>query len=109
MIDEFRFENGATRFVPGSHRWPGTPEDVMADPRADHDGQVLACGPSGSLLIFNGSVWHGHAANTTGAPRRSLQGAFIPRDGRNGTDFSARMRPEARARLGPLARYVLGF
>lgn len=109
MIDEFRFENGATRFVPGSHRWPGIPEDVMADPRADHDGQVLACGPSGSLLIFNGSVWHGHAANTTGAPRRSLQGAFIPRDGRAGTDFSARMRPETRARLGPLARHVLGF
>ena len=42
MIDEFRFENGATRFVPGSHHWPGTPEDVMADTRADHDGQLVA-------------------------------------------------------------------
>ncbi len=109
MVDEFRPDNGATRFVPGSHRWPGTPEDVMADRRAEHDGEALACGPAGSLLIFNGSAWHGHTANTSDEPRRSLQGAFIPRDGRAGTDFSARMRPETRARLGPIARRVLAL
>jgi hypothetical protein len=44
MIDEFRPDNGATRFVPGSHRWPGTPEETISDPRAQYDGQVLACG-----------------------------------------------------------------
>jgi hypothetical protein len=109
MIDAFRPDNGATRFVPGSHQWPGTPEDVLADSQADHDDQILACGPAGSLLLFNGSTWHGYSANRTGAPRRSLQGAFIPRDGRAGTDFAARMPPEMRARLGPLARWVLGL
>lgn len=109
MIDEFRPDNGATRFVPGSHRWPGSPEGLMADCRAEHGGQVLACGPAGSMLIFNGSAWHGHTANTSERPRRSLQGAFIPRDGRAGTDFSARMRPETRARLGPLAQHVLAL
>lgn len=41
--------------------------------------------------------------------RRSLQGAFIPRGGQAGTDFSARMRPETRARLSPLARCVLAI
>ena len=81
MIDEFRTDNGATRFVPGSHRWPNDPEVVMPDCRAGHDGQVLACGPAGSLLVFNGSAWHGHTANASGGPRRSLQGAFIPRGG----------------------------
>jgi ectoine hydroxylase-related dioxygenase (phytanoyl-CoA dioxygenase family) len=81
----------------------------MADRRAEHDGQVMACGPAGSMIIFNGSVWHGHTANTSQRPRRSLQGAFIPRDGRAGTGFSARMRPETRARLGPLARHVLAI
>ena len=107
MIDEFRPDNGATRFVPGSHRWPGTPEEVLEDRRADHDDQLLACGPAGSMLVFNGSAWQGHTANTTGAPRRSVQGAFIPWDGRAGTNFSARLRPETRARIGPLAKYVL--
>jgi hypothetical protein len=106
MVDEFRPDNGATRFVPGSHQWSGTPED-MPDRTADHVSQVLACGPAGSLLVFNGSVWHGHTANASGGPRRSLQGAFIPRSGRAGTDFSARMRAETRARLTPLAKYLL--
>jgi len=107
MIDEFRPDNGATRFVPGSHQWPGTPEEVMPDRRAEHDGQLLACGPAGSLLVFNGSAWHGHTANTSDAPRRSLQGAFIPRDGRAGTDFAACLRPETRSRIAPLAKYLL--
>ena len=106
MVDEFRPDNGATRFVPGSHLWLHAPEDVT-DPRADHEGQVLACAPAGSLLIFHGSTWHGHTANTSARPRRSLQGAFIPRDGRAGTDFTVRMRPDTHARLGPVARYLL--
>src|SRR5215203_3356467 len=79
MVDEFRPDNGATRFEPGS------------------------------LLVFNGSAWHGHTANTSSGPRRSIQGAFIPREWRAGTDFAARMRPETRARLGPLARHVLAL
>ena len=109
MVDEFRPDNGATRFVPGTHQWSRTPEVAMVDRRTEYDGQVLASGPAGSLLIFNGSAWHGHTANTSDGPRRSLQGAFIPRDGRAATDFSARMRSETRARLGPLARYVLAL
>ena len=107
MVDEFRPGNGATRFVPGSHQWPGAPEDTIPDLKAEHDGQVLACGGAGSLLVFNGSAWHSHTANASSGPRRSIQGAFIPRDGRAATDFAARMRPETRGRLGPLAEYVL--
>jgi ectoine hydroxylase-related dioxygenase (phytanoyl-CoA dioxygenase family) len=70
---------------------------------------VQAHGAAGSLLIFNGSTWHGHSANTSGRPRRSIQGAFIPREGRAGTDFAARMQPRTRARLSPLARQVLAL
>jgi len=107
MVDEFRPDNGATRFVPESHHWVCAPQDRLPDLRAHYDDQVLACGPAGSLLIFNGSVWHDHSANTSGKVRRSLQGAFIPRDGNAGTNFAARMQAETRARLSPLAQYVL--
>jgi ectoine hydroxylase-related dioxygenase (phytanoyl-CoA dioxygenase family) len=109
MVDEFRPDNGATGFVPGSHRWPGTPEEPISDPRAAPDRQVLACGKAGSLLVFNGSAWHGHTTNASSGPRRSIQGAFIPRGGRAGTDFAARMQPETRERLSPLARHLLAL
>ena len=109
MVDEFRPDNGATRFVPGSHRWPVTAEHATTNQRPEHESQVSACGAAGSLLVFNGSAWHDHGANTSSGPRRSIQGAFIPRDGRAGTDFGARMQPETRARLRPLARQVLAL
>jgi hypothetical protein len=109
MIDAFRPDNGATRFVPGSHRWPWTPEETMSDTRGDHDDQVLACGAAGSLLVFDGSVWHGHTANTSNLPRRSIQGAFIPRSGKAATDFGARMSADTRARLSPLAHELLSL
>ena len=109
MVDDFRPDNGATRFVPSSHRCPRAPRDSMTDVVAEHDRQVLACGSAGSLLVFDGSTWHGHTANVSGEPRRSLQGAFIPRGGHAATDFAARMQPETRERLGPLAQYVLAL
>jgi ectoine hydroxylase-related dioxygenase (phytanoyl-CoA dioxygenase family) len=108
MIDAFRSDNGATRFVPGSHRWAAA-EDRPLDRQAAHPEELLACGPAGSLLIFNGSTWHGYSANRTATPRRSLQGAFIPRAGRAATAFATRMGPETRARLGAAAWHVLAL
>ena len=92
MVDEFRRDNGATRFVPGSQRWGHAPSDVMQDATAEYEGQVSACGPAGSVVIYNGSVWHGHGANQTKEPRRSIQGAYIRRDDKQGTNQKARMR-----------------
>ncbi|MBM3806667.1 MAG: hypothetical protein FJW22_00570 [Acidimicrobiia bacterium] len=109
MIDAFTQDDSATRLVPGTHRWRKTPQDSMQDCRADVEGQQLAYGPAGSLLIFNGSVWDGHGANRTNRPRRSLQGAFIPSGGQAATDFTSRMTPETRRRLGPAAQSVLGL
>jgi ectoine hydroxylase-related dioxygenase (phytanoyl-CoA dioxygenase family) len=70
MVDAFTSDNGATRFVPGSHEW-------SAAPVADQAGEVVARGAGGSLVLYNGSVWHGHSANQTDRPRRSVQGAYI--------------------------------
>jgi ectoine hydroxylase-related dioxygenase (phytanoyl-CoA dioxygenase family) len=107
MVDEFRRDNGATRFVPGSHRWGHAPSDMMHDPSADFEGQVSACGPAGSVVIYNGSVWHGHGVNRTKEPRPSIQGAYIRRDDKQGTNQAVRMRPETLGRIGALAKYVL--
>jgi hypothetical protein len=112
MVDAFRPDNGATRFVPGSHRrlaGPSAGSPERGAPAGALDPEVPACGPAGSLLVFHGSTWHGHSANVSGAPRRSIQGAFIPRDGRAAVDWRTRLRPDTQARLGALARYLLGL
>jgi ectoine hydroxylase-related dioxygenase (phytanoyl-CoA dioxygenase family) len=107
MVDEFRTDNAATRFVPGSHKWPTLPADFPQDPSADYEGQVLACGPAGSVIVYNGSIWHGHTASRTGEPRRSIQGTYLRRDATPAINQAARMRPETLGRIGPLAKYVL--
>lgn len=106
MIDEFRSDNGATRFLPGSHTWQTAPKDAMSDPAADHE-QVLACGPAGSVIVYNGSIWHGHSPNRTSEPRRSIQGAYIRREARPAVNQAARIRQETLDRIGPLAKYLL--
>jgi hypothetical protein len=94
MVDGFDEENGATRFVSGSHLLPHEPNDLMKDATDAYEGQVLACGPAGSIIIFNGSVWHGHTANRSNRRRRSVQGAFIPREAQASINQASRICPE---------------
>jgi hypothetical protein len=68
MLDAFTAENGATRFVPGSHlsTSAGPPRDVTVT------HEVQAVGPVGSVLVFNGQCWHGGGANKSDDVRRAI-------------------------------------
>jgi ectoine hydroxylase-related dioxygenase (phytanoyl-CoA dioxygenase family) len=108
-VDPFKRENGATRFVPGSHEWPDVPTDRLSNPRAEHPGEILACADPGTMIVFNAAVWHGHTANVTQKPRRSIQGYFVRRNAKQGFCFRSRLPEEVQARMSSLARYVLAL
>jgi hypothetical protein len=107
MVDDFRPDNGATRFVPGSHRWTSIPTRLRDDRVSPYAAERLACGAAGSLIVYNGSTWHGYSANTS-QPRRSIQGAFVRRDVDSRQDLPSRVTPATLARVSPLARYLIG-
>jgi ectoine hydroxylase-related dioxygenase (phytanoyl-CoA dioxygenase family) len=101
MVDDFRRDNGATRFVTGSCK-------TKALTGGSYKSLVVsACGPAGSMIVFNGSVWHGFGANSTAFPRRSVQGALIRRDQHCANDYSRQVRPAVAARLSPAAKTLL--
>ncbi len=64
-VTEFVAANGATRVVPGSHRWPH-------DARPDPSSTVAAEMPAGSLFVYTGSVFHGGGANDSDGRRAGL-------------------------------------
>src|SRR5918994_2325368 len=64
---DFTEANGATRLVPGSHRWP-----PHRRPGTDERGVVRATMPAGSVLIYLGGLWHGGGANTSDQQRPGL-------------------------------------
>jgi ectoine hydroxylase-related dioxygenase (phytanoyl-CoA dioxygenase family) len=62
-LDEFTVENGATRFIAGSHHWePGR------QPGPGDQLETAVMSP-GAALFYLGSLWHGGGANQTLKPR----------------------------------------
>lgn len=62
-LEDFTAENGATRIIPGSHRWP-------RDRAPQLDELVAAEMPAGSAVLYLGSTIHGGGPNTTAERRR---------------------------------------
>jgi ectoine hydroxylase-related dioxygenase (phytanoyl-CoA dioxygenase family) len=58
-LTDFDHANGATRLVPGSHRRDRRP---AKGEQAEH---VEAEMPAGSVLLYDGSLWHGGGANVS--------------------------------------------
>ena len=107
MLDDFTEENGATRIVPGSHRWGRLPQDDMADARQPHPDEILVLGSAGTAVIFNSHLWHGGTQNRTDKPRRALHSAYVRRDQKQQTIFRNYLRPATYERLSPAQRYLL--
>jgi len=64
-LTDFTEANGATRLVPGSHR--------LANPDYGGDYETVAGEMrAGDVLIWDGSLWHGGGANTTGGRRMGM-------------------------------------
>jgi hypothetical protein len=64
-MNDFTDENGATRVIPGSHRW----EDKL---RPTEEQTIPAEMSKGSVLLYLGSIYHGGGANRSDAPRRGV-------------------------------------
>ena len=105
LLDDFTANNGATRLVPGTHLLLTPPSKSFADPASRHPEQKIIIARSGSVLVFNGHLWHSGTRNDSINSRRVIQCSFV---GRNETRFT-RIQVAAPDRLTAPARYLLGM
>ena len=105
LLDDFTSDNGATRVVPGTHQLLTPPPKSLAEPASRHPEQKIIIAEAGSVLVFNGHLWHSGTRNETHSSRRVLQCSFV---GREELRFS-RVTCASPDRLSSAARYFLGM
>jgi len=109
MLDDFTTENGATRYVPGSHRTGKLPQEALANPAASHPDEKLVTGKAGTVVVMNAHLWHGGTANRTGKPRLALHSFYCRRD-QSQQQYQKRLLGEdVQGRLGTDLRWLLAL
>lgn len=107
MLDDFTEDNGATRYVPASHRSGRLPGDEMENPEDAHPRERKLIAPAGSVALINAHVWHGGTLNTTDGQRRVLACAFTRRENPQQADQRATLSTEFVAGLTSAERWLL--
>ena len=103
-LSDFDAEVGATRVVPGSHRW-----DDYSREAADHETTQAAM-PAGAGMIYTGRVLHGGGANRTaevwrwGMHLSYLVGWLTPEEA-----GCLGIEPDRARTLPPRAQQLLGY
>jgi hypothetical protein len=109
---DFTEENGATRVVPGSHRWPDRElppfEQILAGP-PEPDQVAYAEMPAGSAVVYTGGVIHGGGANSTDVARRGAHLSYCLGWLRTEENNYLSTPPEVAAKLPRQAQEVLGY
>jgi len=109
MLDDFTPDNGATRMIPGSHKWGTRPQDVLEDPMAAHPDEVLLTGKAGGIAVMNAHMWHGGTANRTAAPRLAMHAFYCRRDKPQQQYQKQLLRPAVQAGLSAELREILAL
>lgn len=102
-LTDFTAENGATRVVPGSHRF------LRAWHRPDLSRVVQAVMPKGSALLYLGSTWHGGGANRSQAARTGLINTYSLGWLRPENNNTLEVPPEVAIRYNETVRRLLGY
>jgi ectoine hydroxylase-related dioxygenase (phytanoyl-CoA dioxygenase family) len=115
MLDDFTEANGGTRLVPASHlNADATPRSSAYAPEEPANMPTLedtigAEGKAGSILCFDGRIWHGTGANRTEKPRHALLSYHCRPFVRQQENFVLGLDPQIRDGERPALLNRLGF
>lgn len=101
-LTDFTTANGATRLVPGSHRKP--------NPEYGGDYETFAAEMArGSVLIWDGALWHGGGANTTDRRRVGIAMNYCAGFIRQQENQQLGISPETVRNFSPRLQELVGY
>ncbi len=103
-LEDFTTENGATRVVPGSHKFPGFPENGRTYPE-----EVVLEASRGSAIVFNGSLWHGSGMNESSSTRWAMIYTYARWFCKTSFNFNKNMPLEYFERLTEAQKELFGY
>jgi len=109
---DFTRDNGATRVVPGSHRWDDRwllPAEQMSRPAPAPEQIAYAEMPAGSAVIYSGGTIHAGGANHTDVQRRGAHLSYCLGWLRTEENNYLAVPPEVAATLPRQAQELLGY
>jgi hypothetical protein len=109
---DFTRDNGATRVVPGSHRWPDrelSPAEQVTRAAPAPDQIAYAEMPAGSAVVYTGGTIHAGGANTTETQRRGAHLSYCLGWLRTEENNYLSTPPAVAARLPRVAQELLGY
>jgi ectoine hydroxylase-related dioxygenase (phytanoyl-CoA dioxygenase family) len=109
---DFTRENGATRIVPGSHRWPDrqlTPGEQLQQRAPAPEEIAYAEMPAGSAVVYTGGTIHGGGSNVTDIRRRGVHMSYCLGWLRTEENNYLSTPPAVAATLPRVAQELLGY
>jgi ectoine hydroxylase-related dioxygenase (phytanoyl-CoA dioxygenase family) len=103
-IDEFRDDNGATWVVPCTHQQATRPDAAYCRHHA-----VPATCPSGSLILFDSTLWHSAGQNTSGQDRMAINHQFTRSYIKQQIDYVRALGEGTMTSLRPRTQQLLGY
>jgi len=104
MLNDFSKPSGGTHVIPGSHRNPSYPGNGVI-----YENKAIVEAPAGSVLIYNGSLWHGGGAKVIDVERWSVVTTYSRWFVKPSMDFTKNTPQALYKLLSPARKELFGF
>lgn len=104
MLEDFTLDNGATRIVPGSHRFLDYPEDGLK-----HADEEVITGEKGTALIIDGQLWHASNENVTDFSRWCILSTYTSWFYKSAFDFNKNMPLSFYNKMNETQKEIMGY
>jgi ectoine hydroxylase-related dioxygenase (phytanoyl-CoA dioxygenase family) len=108
LISDNSPENGGTRLIPGSHKWPLI-DYRTANNEAIQEKATSLTAPKGTAIVWEGRLWHGNGLNRSGSIRSNISTAFLQPWVKPQENHQYSIRDEVLKKITEKQKHILGF